>query len=258
MIGIKNSVDISFLGFGTSHIHHLFGYKKRIKILKTAYSLGINYFDTARIYGHGIAEKSVGKFLQQENIDREKVFLSSKFGMNANCIYEKFPILMYFGKILKKIINFKEFKRNLSLEDIQKNFNTSLKNFNTDYIDFYYLHEPNLRDINELDNILPWLKEQKKNGKIRYLGLSGRYDECLKIKEKYEIFEILQVEYGSGTQREIKNADIIFGIFRNKNKINKKELISKCFENNQVLLFSTTKVQHLQEVIAMAKELNDL
>ena len=45
----------SKIGFGTASLHHIRSSSKRISILKTALNSGITHFDTARLYGNGIA-----------------------------------------------------------------------------------------------------------------------------------------------------------------------------------------------------------
>ena len=117
--------------------------EKSIPIVRKAYEKGINFFDTAYTYQNGDSEDFFAEALAP--FPRESYFLSTKFYAN--------------GKY-----------------DIHQVFETQLKRLKTDYIDFYMLHcldETRFAYYTdkELDYI-GFLLEQKKAGKIRYLGFS--------------------------------------------------------------------------------------
>ena len=46
---------INRVGFGTASLHHVNGLKSKLNLLNSAYDAGIRYFDTAPLYGHGLA-----------------------------------------------------------------------------------------------------------------------------------------------------------------------------------------------------------
>ena len=90
-----------------------------IKAINRAIDLGINFFDTADVYGAGHSEEILGKALEDY---RDDIIIATKFGNT-------------FDKDRKKIIG-----ENLSNEYIRKACKSSLKRLNTDYIDLYWLH----------------------------------------------------------------------------------------------------------------------
>ena len=90
-----------------------------IKAINRAIDLGINFFDTADVYGAGHSEEILGKALEDY---RDDIIIATKFGNT-------------FDKDRKKIIG-----ENLSHEYIRKACESSLKRLNTDYIDLYWLH----------------------------------------------------------------------------------------------------------------------
>jgi len=90
-----------------------------IKAINRAIDLGINFFDTADVYGAGHSEEILGKALEDY---RDDIIIATKFGNT-------------FDKDRKKIIG-----ENLSHEYIRKACEASLKRLNTDYIDLYWLH----------------------------------------------------------------------------------------------------------------------
>lgn len=109
---------------------------------------GVNLFDNAPIYGFGEAELKLGEALVSK---REKAFIISKCG-----------------------VNWHENHRVNMTNDPDKclaQLHDSLKRLKTDYLDLYMVHWPD-RNIDIRETMKPLL-EAKKQGKIRYLGLSN-------------------------------------------------------------------------------------
>src|SRR5579885_397937 len=82
-----------------------------IKIIHEAYNLGINFFDTAEIYGDGVSETVLGKGLKEI---RDNVVIATKVSPS-----------------------------HLRYKDVLKACENSLKRLNTDRIDLYQIHWPN-------------------------------------------------------------------------------------------------------------------
>ena len=123
--------------------------EKAVRAIKEARSLGVNFFDVAPIYGFGEAEKLLGEVVSDF---REDIFIASKVGLRWQ---HKFP----------------PEQRDLSPENIRWEIEQSLKRLGTDYIDLYQFHWP---DHNEdIEKSLEVARELKKEGKIRYIGLSN-------------------------------------------------------------------------------------
>ncbi len=165
--------DISVLGYGCMRFP-----TKGIKIdenlakeqMLYAVNEGINYFDTAYIYHSGQSEVFLGKFLKEYNL-REKVFIA-----------DKLPTFL----IRKE-------------NQIESFFNTQLKRLDTNYIDYYLMHMlDSLHSWNTLKDygILNFIEENKKSGKIKYIGFSfhGRCEEFMKILEDYK-WDFCQIQY---------------------------------------------------------------
>jgi aryl-alcohol dehydrogenase-like predicted oxidoreductase len=110
-----------------------------IEALRAAFDIGINFFDTAELYGDGYSEQ----------------LLSRALGMHRNEI----------------VISSKVARTHLSAADLKSACARSLKNLGTDYIDLYLLHWPN-REI-PIDESINALKELQQAGKIRYFGVSN-------------------------------------------------------------------------------------
>ncbi len=130
---------------------------------------GINFFDTADIYGLGHAEELLGKALTGR---RDKVVIATKFGVRfkdsqSGCYYDNSP------------------------EWIREAIKKSLKRLNTNYIDIYQLH---WRDgKTPISVIVDELEKLKSEGLIRYYGLSNisknDIKELLPYKGKFVTFQ---------------------------------------------------------------------
>src|ERR1039457_4268717 len=91
------SLLLSRVAFGTGSLHHCILRRDRANLLGTALDAGITHFDTARMYGEGLAERELGRFLKG---NRRQVTIATKFGIPAVSGYEYFPPLMYFQRAL--------------------------------------------------------------------------------------------------------------------------------------------------------------
>lgn len=120
-IRLNNGVEMPQHGFGTYMIP-----KENLSwAIGKAYELGYRQFDTAWRYHN---EADIAKALKDNGINRQDVFITSKF--NANSIH-KFGY--WYGK--RSIINFR-------YRSIRKAILESLDNLGTDYIDLYLIHWP--------------------------------------------------------------------------------------------------------------------
>lgn len=110
-----------------------------------ALDLGINFFDTANVYGHGAAESFLGDVLR--GLDRSSYILATK---------AFFPM--------------SERDRGLSAEQVHKQCEASLHRLGTDYVDLYQCHRYD-RDT-PLEETMGALTDLVRQGKARYIGFS--------------------------------------------------------------------------------------
>jgi myo-inositol catabolism protein IolS len=146
-----------------------------IDLVKRAYDLGINLFDTAPIYGFGESERRMGKALRSI---RDKVWIVSKSGVSWH------P---------NRRVNMSNDPK-ITLNMLEQ----SLRDLNTDYIDLFMIHWPDQRvDIRRPMEVLAKAQHEKK---IRFIGLSNTFpDDFLKASEIAKV-EILQAEYNAFTR----------------------------------------------------------
>jgi aryl-alcohol dehydrogenase-like predicted oxidoreductase len=123
------------------------------RILYHALDLGINYIDTADVYGYGGgSETCIGNALKGK---RSKFIIATKFGVGVS---KDAPV--------------GQGKEGLGSRDyIMKAVDASLKRLNTDYIDLYQFHMPD--PLTPIEETLRALDELVHAGKVRYIGCSN-------------------------------------------------------------------------------------
>jgi aryl-alcohol dehydrogenase-like predicted oxidoreductase len=147
----RTGLEISEVGFGSWAIGgNSYGVTddgESLAAIGAARGAGVNFFDTADIYGNGHSEELLGKALRD---CRSEVVLASKAGWD-----------FYHGGV----------RQNFDPEYIRFACRKSLERLGTDYLDLYQLHNPNLEMIRREDLFAP-LEGLKKEGLIRHYGVS--------------------------------------------------------------------------------------
>lgn len=131
-----------------------------VATIHKALDLGINFIDTADIYGFGHSEKLLGQALAER---RKEVVIATKVGLRWN---NK-------GKI----------RNDLSRSYILQQIDESLARLNTDYIDLYQVHWPDPNT--SVEETMTALTQCVDAGKVRYLGASNLTVEQLAKYRKY-------------------------------------------------------------------------
>lgn len=144
--------------------------EKLIDAVHTAMDQGINFFDTADTYGLGQSENTLGKALGNR---RNDVAIATKFGVrvgDGKTVYDNSP------------------------KWIREALEASLKRLGTDYVDLYQVHYRD--DVTPISIVVEMLEGLKKQGYIRYYGLSNIHKEDIpEIKEFSGKFVSFQDEY---------------------------------------------------------------
>lgn len=153
----KTGLKVSEIGFGAWAIGGTsYGPTKdeeSLEALNTAWNSGVNFFDTADTYGHGHSEELIAEFLKGK--PKDKIVIASKVGWD-----------FYHGGN----------KKNFDAEYIRFACDESLKRLKLPAIDLYQLHNPNLEMIKS-GEVVGTLEKLKKDGKIRFIGISIHSEE---------------------------------------------------------------------------------
>ncbi|WP_432798011.1 aldo/keto reductase [Poriferisphaera sp. WC338] len=171
----NTNLQISVIGFGCMGLSEFYGppadQTHALSVLNHAYSHGINFFDTADIYGCGHNEELLGKFVADK---RDQTILATK------CAIVCKP-----GEYARKIDN--------SPAYIQQACEASLKRLNTDIIDLYYIHR--FTGETPIEEVMTGLVSLKKQGKIKHIGLSEVSAQTLHKANTIAPVAALQTEY---------------------------------------------------------------
>jgi aryl-alcohol dehydrogenase-like predicted oxidoreductase len=167
--------QLSAIGLGCMTMSHGYGGyddAESIKTLSLSLDLGINFWDTADIYGPHINEQLVAKVLVP---NRHKVFLATKFGF----------------AVAQPGVYTRGFDGSPAYA--KKAVEASLKRLNTDHIDLYYAHriDPQV----PVEEMVGGMAELVKEGKVRYLGLSEASAQSLRRACTVHPIAALQSEY---------------------------------------------------------------
>jgi aryl-alcohol dehydrogenase-like predicted oxidoreductase len=161
-----SEIKVSRIGFGGAALSgegkgYGFGpisEKEAINLIQSAIDSGINLIDTAPVYGFGLSEIRIGKALKSLSSKREDIIIIDKAGVTW--------------------AENKHIRIDNSPEVISRMLDQSLKDLNTDYIDYYLLHWP---DPNTpLEESLGALLKEKEKGKIRHIGFSNPQPDDLR------------------------------------------------------------------------------
>jgi len=138
--------------------------QESVKALHTAFDMGVDFLDTADVYGCGRSEEVVGKAIQGR---RDQVVIATKFGI-------------MFDPATKTMIG----KSDIAPDFIRQACEASLARLNTDYIDLYQLHIRGIDNAEAAAHARDTLEELVAAGKIRAYGWSTEFvDEAAIFSE---------------------------------------------------------------------------
>lgn len=169
----KSGEKVSAIGLGCMGMAFAYGPRNDEEsqaTLEMALDLGINFWDTADMYGQGYNEEQLSKVLATR---RKDVFLATKFGFR----YKEDGSTYFDG----------------SPEYLRKACDASLKRLGVDVIDLYYSHR--VDDKVPIEETVGAMAELVKAGKVRYLGLSEASAASLRKASAVHPITALQSEY---------------------------------------------------------------
>ena len=191
--------EISLLGFGMMRLPR--EQEDVNRLVDYAIAHGINYFDTAPMYGGGRNEAVTGEALSRH--PRDKYYIATKMSNQNQALWD--------------------------FDKAKEMYENSFRNLRVDYIDYYLLHSIGGGGVDNLkgrflDNgLLDFLLKEREAGRIRHLGFSyhgdvAAFDYLLDHNEEYHWdFVQIQMNYvdwrhaGRGRRRADADAEYLYG-----------------------------------------------
>ena len=172
----KTDLLVNPIGLGTNAVggHNIYpnlDEETGREIVRTAIDQGVNFIDTAYIYGPERSEELIAEVVREKG-NRESLVIATK---GAHIFVENDMVIDNTPAFLKKTVE------------------ESLMRLRTDYIDLFYIHYPD--QGTPKDEAVGALKELKDAGKIRAIGVSNFSLEQLKEANKDGYVDVIQSEY---------------------------------------------------------------
>lgn len=192
------------LGFGCSGLMGGLSERESLRLLEVAYEAGIRHFDVAPSYGHGLAERCLGKFLRGK---RDHVTVATKYGILpprrawlgfARTVIRPLALRVPAARHLvgraaaglKTGAKFRAREARSSLEN-------SLRELGLDRIDLWLLHEATAGDLDGSD-LLPALRSFKQDGSIGAYGIGTERGKLDALWQRHpEYCRVLQYEWSA-------------------------------------------------------------
>ena len=168
----KSDLQVTRMSLGTAPLGGLFASvsdKDGDELLNGALDLGINYFDTAPQYGHGIAEIRVGRVLQKA---KTPFVIETKVGRVLERVEGVEPE-KWFPDAPRDIVPIYDYTK----EGIKRSFDESLERLGLSHIDIVLMHDAENHIPEAINNAFPVLADLKRQGLIKAIGLGMNYVE---------------------------------------------------------------------------------
>jgi aryl-alcohol dehydrogenase-like predicted oxidoreductase len=170
------NLDVSVIAYGGMSLSNKVAESGAMAVAR-AFELGVNFFDTADVYGRGEAETVLGEALRQANIRRDQVVIASKCGIVSPGMEPAYEHKAY----------------DLSKDYLKRSCEASLMRLGMDYLDLYQPHR--IDYLTHPEETARAFEDLKTEGKIRHAGVSNHTVAEIRALSTYGRLEALQTQF---------------------------------------------------------------
>ena len=187
-VGMKRvDLELTRLSLGTAPLAGLFksvDISESDQLIHTALDNGMNYFDTAPLYGHGLAEERLGRILGSVT---KPFVLQTKVGRVLNWV-EKADSVPWFPDADPHIQPVFDY----SADGIKRSLEDSLKRLGVDHIDIALMHDAENHIEQAINIAYPVLADLKRQGIIKAVGIGINFcDVAIEIMKNVDLDIVL-------------------------------------------------------------------
>ena len=183
-VGMKRvDLELTRLSLGTAPLAGLFksvDISESDQLINTALDSGMNYFDTAPLYGHGLAEERLGRILSKAS---KPYVLQTKVGRVLNWVEKADPVPWFpdADPHIQPVFDY-------SAEGIKRSFNESLDRMGVDHIDIALMHDAENHIPQAINEAYPVLADLKRQGIIKAIGIGINFcDVAIEIMKNVDL-----------------------------------------------------------------------
>jgi len=187
-VGMKRvDLELTRLSLGTAPLAGLFksvDISESDQLIHTALDSGLNYFDTAPLYGHGLAEERLGRILG--NVTKPFV-LQTKVGRVLNWVEKADPVPWFpdADPHIQPVFDY-------SADGIKRSLDDSLKRLGVDQIDIALMHDAENHIPQAINIAYPVLADLKRQGIIKAIGIGINFcDVAVEIMKNVDLDIVL-------------------------------------------------------------------
>ena len=187
-IGMKRvDLELTRLSLGTAPLAGLFksiDVSDSDQLIHTALDNGMNYFDTAPLYGHGLAEERLGRILRTVT---KPFVLETKVGRVLNWVEKADPVPWFpdADPHMQPVFDY-------SADGIKRSLDESLKRLGVDHIDIALMHEAENYIPQAINTAYPVLADLKRQGIIKAVGIGINFcDAAVEIMKSVDLDIVL-------------------------------------------------------------------
>jgi len=190
-VGMKRvDLELTRLSLGTAPLAGLFksvDISESDQLIHTALDNGMNYFDTAPLYGHGLAEERLGRILGSVTKPFENFVLQTKVGRVLNWVEKADPVPWFpdADPHIQPVFDY-------SADGIKRSLEDSLKRLGVDRIDIALMHDAENHIPQAINIAYPVLADLKRQGIIKAVGIGINFcDAAVEIMKSVDLDIVL-------------------------------------------------------------------